>query len=65
VTTIFGLLPLWLLSTPMWPPMAIAIIFGLLVGTVLTLGVAPCLYAIFFRVKYPRGWRFEGTGAKS
>lgn len=34
-------------STPMWKPMAIAIIFGLLFATVLTLGVVPVLYSFF------------------
>jgi multidrug efflux pump subunit AcrB len=51
-TTIGGLLPLWLGGGPMWEPMAIAIIFGLLFATLLTLGVVPVLYSVFFRVKY-------------
>jgi multidrug efflux pump len=51
-TTILGLLPLWLGGGPMWEPMAIAIIFGLGFATVLTLGVVPCLYAVFFRVDF-------------
>ena len=36
----------------MWEPMAISIIFGLLVATMLTLGVVPVLYALFHRVRY-------------
>ena len=56
-TTIGGLIPLWLGGGPMWEPMAVAIIFGLLFATVLTLGVAPTLYAIFFRVSF-RGFRY-------
>ena len=36
----------------MWESMAIAIIFGLLFATLLTLGVVPVLYALFFRVKF-------------
>ncbi|MGD8845487.1 MAG: efflux RND transporter permease subunit [Desulfobacteraceae bacterium] len=51
-TTIGGLLPLWLGGGPMWEPMAIAIIFGLIFATVLTLGVVPVLYALFFRVSF-------------
>ena len=51
-TTICGLLPLWLFGGPMWEPMAIAIIFGLAFATLLTLGVVPVLYSIFFRVKF-------------
>jgi len=49
-TTIAGLLPLWLGGGPMWAPMAIAIIFGLLFSTGLTLGVVPVLYAVLFRI---------------
>ena len=52
VTTIGGLLPLWLGGGPMWEPMAISIIFGLGFATVLTLGVVPSLYSIFFRVRF-------------
>ncbi|MFW2405251.1 MAG: efflux RND transporter permease subunit [Gammaproteobacteria bacterium] len=51
-TTVAGLLPLWLGGGPMWEPMAIAIIFGLIFATVLTLGVVPVLYSVFFRVKF-------------
>ena len=51
-TTIGGLIPLWLGGGPMWEPMAISIIFGLAVATMLTLGVVPVLYSIFFRVKF-------------
>lgn len=51
-TTVGGLLPLWLSGGPMWEPMAIAIIFGLLFATLLTLGIVPVLYATFFRVSY-------------
>jgi len=36
----------------MWKPMAIAIIFGFLFSTVLTLGVIPVLYSVFHRVKF-------------
>lgn len=52
VTTIGGLLPLYLGGGSMWESMAIAILFGLLFATVLTLGVVPILYALFFRVKF-------------
>ena len=51
-TTVGGLIPLWLGGGPMWEPMAIAIIFGLVFATVLTLGVVPVLYTLFFGVKY-------------
>ncbi|MEM7542843.1 MAG: efflux RND transporter permease subunit [Pseudomonadota bacterium] len=51
-TTIGGMLPLWLGGGPMWEPMAISIIFGLAFATVLTLGVVPVLYTLFFRVRH-------------
>lgn len=51
-TTIGGLLPLWLGGGPLWEPMAIAIIFGLAFATVLTLGLVPVLYSLFFGVKF-------------
>jgi multidrug efflux pump subunit AcrB len=54
VTTVGGLTPLWLGGGPMWEPMAIGIIFGLVFATALTLGVVPILYAILFRVDFKR-----------
>jgi len=51
-TTMGGLIPLWLGGGPMWEPMAITIIFGLLFSTVLTLGVVPILYSLLFRVDF-------------
>ena len=56
-TTVGGLIPLWLHGGPMFEPMAIAILFGLLFATGLTLGVVPVLYSLFFRVD------FRGTGS--
>lgn len=51
-TTVLGLLPLYLGGGPMWEPMAIAIMFGLVFATVLTLGVVPILYSLLFRVSF-------------
>ncbi len=51
-TTVAGLLPLWFGGGPMYEPMAIAIIFGLIFATLLTLGVVPILYSLFFRVSF-------------
>lgn len=48
VTTICGLIPLWYGGGLMWEPMAIALIFGLAIATVLTLGAVPVLYSIFY-----------------
>ncbi len=52
-TTIFGLIPLYLGGGAFWEPMAIAIIGGLLLSTVFTLGVIPVVYAVLFGVKTP------------
>ncbi len=49
-TTVGGLLPLYLGGGPMWEPLAVAIMGGLIFATLLTLGVVPILYAVFFRV---------------
>ena len=53
VTTILGLLPLIVWQDPLFYSLAIVIAFGLLIGTVLTLGVVPTLYTLFFRAKIP------------
>jgi multidrug efflux pump subunit AcrB len=51
-TTIGGLIPLWIGGGPLYESMAVAIIFGLLFATTLTLGVVPLLYSVFFKVKF-------------
>jgi multidrug efflux pump subunit AcrB len=51
-TTVAGMIPLWIGGGLMWRSMAIAIIFGISVATILTLGVVPVLYSLFFKVKY-------------
>ncbi len=51
-TTIGGMIPLWMGGGPMYEPMAIAIIFGLLFATLLTLGVVPIFYSVLFGVKF-------------
>ena len=56
-TTLGGMIPLYLGGGPMFEPMAVAIMFGLLVSTGLTLGVVPVLYAIFYRVRF-RDYRY-------
>ncbi|GEA13540.1 efflux RND transporter permease subunit [Alteromonas sp. KUL49] len=50
-TTVFGLIPLYLGGGEMWEPMALAIIGGLLISTLLTLCVIPVIYALLFGVK--------------
>ena len=49
LTTILGLIPLALFGGPMWFPMAVVIMGGLAVGTILTLGFVPVLYSLMFR----------------
>jgi multidrug efflux pump subunit AcrB len=51
-TTVGGLIPLWLGGGPLFEAMAVAIIFGLIFATLLTLGFVPVVYSIFFRVRY-------------
>ncbi|RJE77878.1 acriflavine resistance protein B [Pseudoalteromonas sp. MSK9-3] len=51
-TTVLGLVPLYLGGGEMWEPMALSIMGGLLFSTVLTLGVIPVLYALFFSLPY-------------
>jgi Cu/Ag efflux pump CusA len=49
LAAILGMIPL--ASSLFWGPMAITIMGGLFVATVLTLLVVPALYALWFRVK--------------
>jgi len=51
-TTIGGLVPLWISGDVMFTPMAVGMIFGLLVSTLLTLGLVPVLYSMFYRIDY-------------
>ncbi|MGI9304559.1 MAG: efflux RND transporter permease subunit [Gammaproteobacteria bacterium] len=51
ITTIVGLMPLALFGGEFWYGMAIVIMCGLGVGTVLTLGFVPVLYSLMFRWK--------------
>jgi len=51
VTTVLGLMPLILSMDPLFFSMAVILAFGLVFGTVLTLGVVPAIYAVLFRIK--------------
>lgn len=51
-TTIGGLVPLYFGGGPMWESMSITIMFGLAFATLLTLGLVPVLYALFFKVRF-------------
>jgi len=59
LTTALGLIPL--LLDAFFVSMAVTIIFGLMVATLLTMVVVPVLYAIFFRVPFPRRQSPAGT----
>jgi multidrug efflux pump subunit AcrB len=48
-TTVLGLLPLALSSSNLWPPLAWAMISGLIASTALTLLVVPSMYVVLFR----------------
>jgi multidrug efflux pump subunit AcrB len=48
-TTILGMIPL--LSDDLFGPLAVTIMGGLLIGTLITLVVIPLLYSIFFKIK--------------
>jgi len=61
-TTMGGLIPLWLRGGPMWEPMAIAIIFGLMFATALTLGMVPILYSAMFGVSFEE-YKYTAAGA--
>ncbi len=54
ITTLLGLMPLIVWQDPLFYGMAIVISFGLALGTVLTLGVVPVIYSLFFRVAAPK-----------
>jgi multidrug efflux pump subunit AcrB len=54
LTTILGMVPIIVSRDPLFYDMAITIAFGLAFATVLTLGLAPVLYAAVLRIPSPR-----------
>jgi multidrug efflux pump len=48
LTCIIGLIPLMLFAGPLWEGMAITIMGGLALGTLVTLGLIPVLYEVLF-----------------
>ncbi|MEN0066924.1 MAG: efflux RND transporter permease subunit [Myxococcota bacterium] len=54
-TTLAGMLPLALSSSPLWPPLAWSMISGLIAATGLTLVVVPSLYAWWLRSSSTEG----------
>jgi multidrug efflux pump subunit AcrB len=51
ISTVLGFIPI--ASDVFWGPMALAIMGGLFVATVLTLIVLPVLYVAVFRIREP------------
>lgn len=54
LTTILGMIPL--LIDPMYASMAVAIISGLLVGTLITLIFVPILYSVFYKIRITKNY---------
>lgn len=54
LTCIVGLVPLMLFGGPLWTGMAISMIGGLALGTLVTLGLIPVLYDRLFSLPLPR-----------
>ena len=54
LTCITGLVPLLLFAGPLWSGMAVAIIGGLGLGTLVTLGLVPALYELLFSGRIAR-----------
>jgi multidrug efflux pump subunit AcrB len=48
-TTVLGMLPL--LQDVFWVSMSVTIMFGLALGTILTMVVVPVLYALLYRIR--------------
>jgi multidrug efflux pump subunit AcrB len=51
LTTVLGLVPLILSQDPLFYGMASAMAFGLAIGSMMTLGFVPALYALFYGIK--------------
>ena len=64
ITTFLGISPLIFFATgqtAFLSPMAVSLGFGLLFATVLTLGLVPVLYSLFFRVRF-KGYAYKAEG---
>jgi multidrug efflux pump subunit AcrB len=59
ISTVLGLIPIAI--TIFWGPMAIAIMGGLLIATLLTLVFLPALYVAWFRIKEPSAQASEAA----
>ena len=61
LTTILGMLPIILSRDPLFYDMAVAIAFGLAFATIITLGLAPVLYATLMRIPSPSETALENS----
>jgi multidrug efflux pump subunit AcrB len=62
LTCIAGLIPLLLFAGSLWTGMAVTIMGGLLLGTLITLGLVPVLYELLFSGKIA-DWAGRLTGS--
>ncbi|OWQ84780.1 acriflavin resistance protein [Roseateles aquatilis] len=62
LTCVAGLVPLLLFGGPLWSGMAITIIGGLALGTLVTLGMVPALYEALFDSKLSKWIASKTTG---
>lgn len=53
IVCILGLVPLYLFGGTVWTSLAVVMMGGLALGTLITLGLIPALYAAFYRVPAP------------
>ncbi|MGL4393596.1 MAG: efflux RND transporter permease subunit, partial [Fusobacteriaceae bacterium] len=58
-TTLAGLMPLYFFGGPLFQPLAAVLIFGLMIGTILTLVVIPVLYSTVFHISF-QNYKYEG-----
>jgi multidrug efflux pump subunit AcrB len=63
LTCIAGLVPLLLFAGTLWTGMAVAIMGGLLLGTLITLGLVPVLYELLFSGRVA-GWAAKFAGVE-
>jgi multidrug efflux pump len=65
LTCVAGLIPLLLFGGSLWAGMALTIIGGLLLGTLITLGLVPVLYELLFGGRLARWLEQRRSGEAS
>lgn len=60
MTTILGMIPL--VNDDMFGALAVTIMGGLFIGTIITLVILPILYSLFFHIRHPRKRKKDKTG---